>query len=334
MNNVQKAAIKLIENDLRFLYSLTIELNDPSARAEYALALLPYIGVIIDGVENWLNSYNNSNKRKIIAPKFTKEEKEHYSIMRNAIKLWDNDFATIYEKLNELYYESDKYFSNLCKPIARHLKLYDIYGIFTVNKIVCNNTILSAYYYPNYSFDNIDGEKIKSMSEIAGKYISLFNAYKSYNISKNIVYDNIEYGGFIKSPVGNKFNKKFVLFCLMCQVNFITECINKTITDEVSTKLRFGYLLYYYICNAINDINNKCKTKFVINNKYYSTEFRNAMAHYKLGVSLSETDLIYDDFLFGLTNKIFSKPYLEIKNFIYQELENLSKQIQKYLNIK
>ncbi len=31
MNNIQKAAIKLIENDLKFLYSLTIGLNDSSA---------------------------------------------------------------------------------------------------------------------------------------------------------------------------------------------------------------------------------------------------------------------------------------------------------------
>lgn len=334
MNNVQKAAIKLIENDLRFLYSFTIALKDSSVRAEYTLALLPYIGVIIDGVENWLISYNNSNKEKIIAPIFTKEEKEHYSVMRNAIKLWDNDFAAIYEKLNKLYYESDKYFSNCCKPIAHYLKLYDIYGVFTVNKIMCNNTILSAYYYPNYSFNNIDGEKIKSISEIAGKYIALFGANNSFDICENIIYENIDYGGFVKSPVGNKFSEKFVLLCLVCQINFIIECINKTVTDEVSTKLRIGYLLYYYICNAIDDINNKCKTNFIISNKYYSTKFRNAMAHYKLGVSLSKNDLIKDDLFFGLTDKLFNKPYLEIKNFIYQELGNLSKQIKKYLKIK
>lgn len=334
MNNIQKAAIKLIENDLRFLYSLTIGLNDSSVGAEYSLAILPYMGVIIDGVENWLNSYNNSNKEKIIAPKFTKEEKVHYSAMRDTIKLWNNDFDTVYKKLGELYCKSDKYFSGLCKPIACYLKLYDIYGVFTVNKIICNNTILSAYYYPNFSFVGIDGENVKSISEISGKYIALFGTNKSFDICENIIYDNIDYGGFIKSPVGNQFSEKFVLFCLVCQINFIIECINKTVTEEISTKLRFGYLLYYYICNAINDINNKCKTNFEINSKYYSTKFRNAMAHYKLGVSLSEKDLIKDDLLFGLTNKFFNKSYFEIKNFIYQELENLSNQIQKHLKIK
>lgn len=334
MNNVQKSAIKLIENDLRFLYSFTISLNNPTARAELSLAMLPYIGIIIDGVENWINSYNKSNKEKIIAPVFTTEEKEHYSIMRNAIKLWNNDFDIVYNKLNDIYCESDKYFSGLCKPIARYLKLYDIYGVFTVNKIICNNTILSAYYYPNYSFNTMDEEKIKSIAEIAGKYIALFNANRDFDICENIIYDNFDYCGFIKSPVGNKFSEKFVLFCLMCQINFITECINKTILNEVSTKLRFGYLLYYYICDAINDINKKCKTMFEINNKYYSTEFRNAMAHYKLGVSLSEKDLMEDDLFFGLTNKILGKSFVEVKEFIYYELENLSKQIQKYLKLK
>lgn len=52
MNNIQKSAIKLIKNDLRFLYSLIIAINDTNFRAEYTLALLPYIGVVIDGVEN------------------------------------------------------------------------------------------------------------------------------------------------------------------------------------------------------------------------------------------------------------------------------------------
>lgn len=321
MNNIQKSAIKLIKNDLRFLYSLIIGINDTNLRAEYTLALLPYIGVVIDGVENWLNSYNNSSKTKIIAPKFTAEEKEHYSLMRNTIKLWNNDFNTICQKLNELYCESDVYFANLCQPLARHLKLYDIYGVFTVNRIMCNNTILSAYYYPNYSLHNIDGEKIKSISEIAGKYIAMFGSNKPFNICKNIIYDNIDYGGFIKSPVGNKFSTNFVLLCLMCQINFVTECINKTVLDEVSTKLRFGYLLYYYICKAINNINNQCKTDFTINNKYYSTKFRNAMAHYKLGVCLSESDLIKDDLFFGLTDKMINQPYQKVKILFIKNLK-------------
>lgn len=39
-------AIKLIENDLKILYSLTIGLNDLSMGDEYSLAILPYVGVI------------------------------------------------------------------------------------------------------------------------------------------------------------------------------------------------------------------------------------------------------------------------------------------------
>lgn len=46
MNNIQKSAIKLIENDLKFLYSLTIGLNASSAGDGYSSAILPYMGVI------------------------------------------------------------------------------------------------------------------------------------------------------------------------------------------------------------------------------------------------------------------------------------------------
>ncbi len=46
---VQKAAFSLIQNDLRFLYTV-IERINPN-ESNYIPILLPYMGVIIDGVE-------------------------------------------------------------------------------------------------------------------------------------------------------------------------------------------------------------------------------------------------------------------------------------------
>ncbi len=46
MNGIQKSAIKRIENDLKFLHSLTIGLNDSAVGDGYSSAILPYMGVI------------------------------------------------------------------------------------------------------------------------------------------------------------------------------------------------------------------------------------------------------------------------------------------------
>lgn len=57
------------------------------------------------------------------------------------------------------------------------------------------------------------------------------------------------------------------------------------------------------------------------------------MAHYKLGIVLKESDLIISDTMFGLTEKIFGEDYYTVKKSIYQELEELAKQIGEYLDL-
>jgi len=50
-------------NDIRFLY--TIIKNCEYINPNYYTALMPYIGIIIDGVEDWINAYINSMKDKL-----------------------------------------------------------------------------------------------------------------------------------------------------------------------------------------------------------------------------------------------------------------------------
>lgn len=59
MNNIQIKAIELMKNDLRLIY--TIFANTNIVSPSYYLAFMPYMGMIIDGVEDWIKSYNNSN---------------------------------------------------------------------------------------------------------------------------------------------------------------------------------------------------------------------------------------------------------------------------------
>lgn len=233
----QEVAIKLIENDLRFLYTLIQ--NKMKFNSNYMASVMPYIGVIVDGVEDWVKAYNNSNKTKINIPQFSKKEQEFYEEMRASIKLWDSSYSSIYSKLEYYYQESDKYFSNLCSPVAKMLKLYDIFGADVVDTQYCGNTILCSYYIPQYHYNEECGERIKMLSEIGGKYIRLFHAKKDYNVKESMKFSCIDYGGLKKSPFGNEFNDRFVLFSLLCQVNFLLKCINEFILDETTAKLRF-----------------------------------------------------------------------------------------------
>ena len=54
LNQVQQAARSMIQSDLRFLYTVTRHI-DPS-KSNYIPSLLPYLGVVIDGAEDWVKA--------------------------------------------------------------------------------------------------------------------------------------------------------------------------------------------------------------------------------------------------------------------------------------
>ena len=329
---VQSAALSLIQSDLRFLYTVIKNINPK--KSNYIPSLLPYMGVIVDGTEDWIKSFNNSNKNKLNAPMFNQSEQLYYEKMRDSIKMWQKGYDEIYELLKQAYEESDRYFSSVCKPIAKQLKLYDIYGVDIINEVICGNTILCYIYNPFFSFNNDNGEYIKVMSEIGGKYIATFDAAYEYQIDESLEFDTLDYGGFVKSPVGNEFSDKFVLFSILSQINFLLYGVEQWIKEEIPTKMRFHYLLYYSLMEVVPQINQKMGTTFKIDSRWNSKKFRNAMAHYKLGIALKEEELIVDDKLFGLTQKLFEEPYINVKNAIVDELLSLSKQIERYLQVQ
>lgn len=172
------------------------------------------------------------------------------------------------------------------------------------------------------------------MAEIGGRYIVLFDAIKEYATDDALLFDVRDYGGFVNSPVGNKFSDKFVLLSILCQINYLIYGIDKWIKEEVPAKLRFAYLLYYSLLRVISQINNGINTHFILDDKWNNDKFRNAMAHYKLGVALKEKDLIYDDIMYGLTDHILGEEYTVVKESIYLQLEKLAIQIGSYLKLK
>ena len=331
LNRVQQAAIRLMQCDLKFLY--TIFTHRDCIPPNYYVALMPYMGLIVDGVEDWIKVYNNSSKVKLEAPVFTAPQQAYYEEMRKSIKLYEKGADSFNQLLQNKYQESDRYFSSVCKPIAKHLRLYDVYGVFSCNGVPCDNTILDQCFSPYFQFGNADGQRIQSMAEVAGKYVAIFNAIEPYSINENYSFSTKDYGGFVKSPLGRSYDVKFMLFSIACQINFAVKAVNDLVKDETPTKLRLSYLVYYYLCDVISSVNNLCKTSLAIDNKYYSEEFRNSMAHYKLGVSLKETEL-KDDPVFGLSQKVLNVEYLVLRRAIIDELTQLSRQIDHIISKK
>lgn len=327
----QKIAISLIRNDFRFVYTILCNMNQ--LKSNYISFSMPLLGTIMDGAEDWVKAYNNSSNTKLEIPTFSAEEQAYYEEMRNAIKLWDNSYETVFEELKATYQASDAYFANQCKPITKKLQLYDIFGVDLVEGEFCGNTILGSYCAPQYQFGKSDGEKIKKYAEIMGAYVVLFGAMKEYAVDKDFHFCYKDYGGFVKSPVGNVYSDKFVLFSLLCQTQFIIYCVDKYITEECTTKLRFLYLQYYYLSKILSEINRKLNTEFIMDESMVSSKFRNAMAHYKIGVALKPSEIVYDDPFYGLTQKFFNCDYYTAKQFVLNNLSTLVIQIKAYLNI-
>lgn len=330
----QAIAISLIQADLRFLF--TVIKNSARFESNYIVSLMPYMGVIIDGTEDWLQAYNRSSKQELSVPTFDEQEQLFFEEMRSTIKMWNTQYNELYQRLKSLYEESDRHFSALCCPIAKALHLYDVFGTDLVNGQYCGNTILCAFYSPKFRFDISKlryGENIRKMMEIGGKYISIFGSTKEYLTDSSMLFKCADYGGFVKSPVGNKFSDKFVLFSLLCQIQFVLVCIDEFITEECTTKLRFLYLQYYYSVSAVKEYNRKTGAGIRIDSGWVSDKFRNAMAHYKIGIALKKDEIIWGDPLFGLTQKFLNTDYFTLKNAIKAALKSTSQQIRKYLNL-
>lgn len=66
LNPVQKAAFSLIQQDLRYIYTV-IKYIKPY-ESNYIPSMMPYFGVVIDGAEDWVKTINNSNKCKLQMP--------------------------------------------------------------------------------------------------------------------------------------------------------------------------------------------------------------------------------------------------------------------------
>lgn len=324
LTRVQQAAYNLIQSDARFIDTLVaIQQNAKKINTNFIAMSQPYIGIFADGAEQW------SRKVGLNAPQFSNEEKEYYTLLRGNHKLFDLNYSDFMSLIIKKLGEHNDYFYQI-----RIFKDYYNVGADLFEGKYCGNTVLCAMYTPIFKFeDNSVGLYFKDLSIVVGKIASYFECTISgpYKYNERLEAHYKDFHFFEQCPLKVKTNLGFILFSILCSVNYVIEFINSYFMEEIPQKLKFAYLLYYYLCDFIQDLNLYNNTNFVLNSAYKNREFRNTMAHYGLGQYMNENEIMEDDLLKGLTYKAFNMDYISLKKEIYKILKELTVQIESYI---
>lgn len=193
--------------------------------------------------------------------------------------------------------------------------------------------LLCGIYMPFKGFDNSMGPKIRDMSVVAGKLASFFCLGKPYAYE----YDHLcelsspDYHFFNNCPLKLNNEVGFVLFSILCSINYCIVFVEKYITEEIPQKFKFCYLMYYYLCDFILDLNKETGLNLFLNSDLKKRELRNCLAHYGLGQYIKNSDIVQSDVLKGLTIKAFKKDYFEGKEELYKFMNELADQIKRII---
>lgn len=322
MNKVQKTAYELIQEDARFIYALThISQNAKNIDSNYICMSLPYIGLFADGAEQW------GKKVKLDTPRFNNEEKKFYEQVRQAHKLFEKSYEEYENLLLKKLSESEDYFYSIRSLIEKILGYYNV-GTDLCNNKFCGNTILCSMYSPKKMLGN-EGVWLRNISVVVGELAGFYGGadLPVYRYNDDLVIGYEDYHFYKNSPLNMNNDFGFVLFSILCSINYVIEFIENYFIDEIPQKFKFAYLQYYYLCDFIEQVNVAKNTNFYIDNSLSHREFRNCLAHYGLGRYIIESEIISDDVLKGLTNKAFGKDYLTVKEELYKILKDLANQI-------
>lgn len=326
MNKVQKTAYELIREDARFIYALThISQNAKNIDSNYICMSLPYIGLFADGAEQW------GKKVKLDTPRFNNEEKKFYEQVRQAHKLFEKSYEEYENLLLKKLSESEDYFYSIRSLIEKILGYYNV-GTDLCNNKFCGNTILCSMYSPKKMLGN-DGVWLRNISVVVGELAGFYGGadLPIYRYNDDLVIGYEDYHFYKNSPLKINNDFGFVLFSILCSINYVIEFIENYFIGEMPQKFKFAYLQYYYLCDFIKQVNVVKNTNFYIDNSLSHREFRNCLAHYGLGQYIGKSEIDSDDVLKGLTNKAFGKDYLTAKEELYKILKDLADQIEEMI---
>jgi hypothetical protein len=325
LNKVQQAAFDLIREDARFLYAIThIMQNATNISSNYVCMSIPYIGIFADGSEQWCKKVGLS------FPTFNQEEKAFYAQIRQGHKLFDKNYAEYKQLLLSKLAESDNYFYSIRSLREKIFGYYNV-GTDVCDNEFCGNTILCSMYIPIKTLGNDKaGPWLRDMSYIAGSLAAHFGCTELpvYKYNDSLVVEFKDYHFFKSSPLKMNTDLAFILFSVLCSINYVIEFIENYFVEEIPQKLKYAYLQYYYLCDFVKDLNQSNDTNYYLSEHLYNRNFRNCFAHYGLGQYINEDEIVEDDILKGLTYKAFNKDYVTTKDELYSALNNLAEQIK------
>lgn len=337
LNNREKIVLNLIRDDAMSFYSLFKHLESRKDMETYIVALTPILGLYVDGAVKWLKS---NNELKSIVPKMNSDCKIFYEKLRQNTKFYGDDIIDIDKELRGQFNQANDYFSRSINIFNKVIDIHDNYGVaFLIKnytKIPIANTIDFASLLPNFTFDLEYPKKHCLHLKYLGRLIynvlgkNLMFGKNPKTIDKNIKFIDKYYGFVRRCNFSLDYNENFILFNLICNINFILYGLNQLIIENVPIKLRATYLLYYYLCSINSEINDYFNTSFNIDDRYSDSKVRNALAHYGLYQALGD-DIIEDDLFGGLTNKYFNLNWIELLKELNVILLDYRDQILFYL---
>lgn len=338
MKPYEQVTLGLIIDDFKLIYALIKENNRRKEFGNYNLALLPYIGFTVNEGVGWTQKVKAL--RDVIDLQIDDKE-NFYEDLRQFIKFYDQRVDELDLILQASYKESNDFFFNELKPIAKVFKMHYRYGVtfirFEDSEFPITSTINTMALLPGYRISNAKeyGSYIKNKATLAGKLVSIFTGIKSleeqsdFSFRKDLMVQDKDYGFLKRTDLSIRYNSYFILFNIICTVNLMVYGVNGFIIEDTPIKLRGNYLIYYYLCDLTSELNEFFNAKFTINKVYYNTKVRNAMAHYGLWQALGEEINLQDRFG-GLTNKYFNKDWTDLYKEISNILLSYKKQILLY----
>ena len=327
MNRIQKQAYELIKDDARAILTLVELQKNNKLDSNYICMSIQYIAIFTYEFNKWAKVLN------LKIPQFTREQKEYYEKIRLKNKLLEMGYDQVSDLLKEALKKSDEYFSNKCHPLGKVFKLYNNIGVDIIKDKYCGNTVLCDIYNPFINEDYSNGVLNKHMGIICGRLVGniIKDDFKVLEYSREIETNSKDFNFYRNIPLKSRNIDSLVLFSILCSINFIVEFVDKIFIEDTTTKLRWGYLQYFYLVDFIKEINGRCKIKLEIDDKLYDKKFRNCMAHYGLGVILNEESIIENEKFGGITQILFELTYVQTKEFIFGELRRVSRQIEELI---
>ena len=331
----EKVVLKLIYTDMKFIYNLIQDIQIKEA-SNFAIALLPYMALVYKEAYKWCEK---NKKLRTLLPKTPNKIEAHYKYYREYNKLLKEPISIINEKYRTKFHHAKDHFSSKIK-FLKYLDIYNIYGVGTFNSDLVKlspiyNTVYFSVIIPKFSWDNFDqtAKEAYELSYHLGYFFRLFLDPCLDRLTDSIDNNKIEDYDFSArtSPYHKVYSDKFLVFDLLCKCNFLLYGLNNYTTIFETTKLRFTYNLYFYICENIDKINNYYNTDFTINSQYVDNELRSAFMHYGIWQIVKDKVNPLDSFG-GMTDIRLEIDWNSLLIFTLSEIKSFSLQLDNYLS--